>query len=506
MNLSIALVLSSSVLISATSSATVSVSAPTTLTATQDVAPLSGKVGKLVKGINGNLDAFEKLIADPGSDAKETWTRASALLDLAKEDHAKISSLYSSRFSPTHPDWVKVSTRLTKAKSDGDAFKARHVSGKKDKPKVDDKKPVAGTAPTKKLTGGLAYALKNASQSLDSFDRTLARAGNDKLGAWKAAKGELTEAGEALDKGERDHAGKFDTAHPQWAAMRARVETSGAALKSFYDAEVDGGGSSDDGSKKTGFEDAQSVVAASNPNRKSVDRAVWLILMETEKVRKLHGSEAMTSDVASSAGRAVDQAKRLHERLRASYGSVINKDSDQYLALCSEIETSERLASEMPALVKSYTAALEKREAEEKRAAEEAKRLTDAEQKARVESVQRARRQGARFPESHFSDAKLEKIANAAIAAEYAKWDVMRLQVTGPFKVRSEARIVKDVIEYGTYRYLLVEVAMRRKDGQAEVYSLKLRNTRQPDRSWGPLEVSGTFADSFRMLAENVGK
>lgn len=506
MKLSIALVVFCSVLFSVTSNAFVSASAPTTMTATQDVAPLSGKVGKLVKGINGNLDAFETLIADPGSNAKETWMRASALLDLASEDHAKISSLYSSRFNPTHPDWVKVSARLTKATSDGDAFKARHVSGKKDKPKVDDKKPVADTAPAKKLTGGLAYALKNANQSLDSFDRTLARAGNDTLGAWKAAKGELTEAGEALDKGERDHAGKFDTNHPQWAEVRARVETSEATLKSFYDAELDGGGSNEDGSKKTGFGDTQSVVSASNPNRKSVDRAVWLILMETEKVRKLHGTEAMTSDLASAAGRAVAQAKRLHERLQVSYGSIINKDSDQYLALCSEVETSERLAKEMPELVTIYSAALEKREAEEKRAAEEAKRLTDAEQKARVERVQRERRQRARFPESHFSDAKLEKVANAVIAAEYETWDVMRLQVTGPFKVRSEARIVKDVIEYGTYRYLLVEVAMRRKDGEAEVYSLKLRNTRQPDRSWGPFEVSGTFADSFRMLAKNVGK
>ncbi|MGK0434551.1 MAG: hypothetical protein ACJA0V_003708, partial [Planctomycetota bacterium] len=103
--------------------------------------------------------------------------------------------------------------------------------------------------------------MKKVAQSLDGFDKTLrrARAGKDKdkAGGYHAAKRGLAEAGEQHQKITRDHSGQFEVTHPQWVAMTTRMAKAKTDLQSFYDADIDGGGTKADGSKVTGYADAQ---------------------------------------------------------------------------------------------------------------------------------------------------------------------------------------------------------------------------------------------------------
>ncbi|MEE9392656.1 MAG: hypothetical protein V3W41_09140 [Planctomycetota bacterium] len=474
--------------------------------AAQEVTPLSGKVGRLVGGINETLTQFEALIVAPESDLKGTWTKAKDKLSQAEETHKTITNLYSSRFDAAHSDWVAVCARLKKAQADGTAFEARATGGEKKKPKVEVEKPASGGGKPAKLTGGVGHSLKKASESLDQFDKTLARAGKVKLGAWKVAKGQMAEAAKALSKGERDYSGKFDPAHPDWAAAKTRLKASEATLREFYKTKVDGGGTKEDGTKNTGYGDAQSIVPASNPNRRSVDRAICTILMETEKVRKIHSTRAMTSDLVDGAKLAVATAKKLQGRLESSYGSIINRKSDQFLALCAEVETCDVLAKETPALAAAYAIAEKEREAEEKRALEEAKRMSKVEYEAELAKRLKAEIESARFPKQIFENQELEKLARKTIIAHYSNQTLLKLQVRGGFKVKQEARIVENLVEYGTYRYLNADAAMLKKNGEVWVYRLKLRNTMNPDRIWGPQEVSGSFGWQYQMLRSNVEK
>lgn len=357
-----------------------------------------------------------------------------------------------------------------------------------------------------KLTGGLGRAFRRATEQLDQVDKMLRLAGKDKLGAWKAANSSCTDAADTVAKGERDYAGKPDLKHSSWVAVTARLKASQTMLQAYYDKEVEGGGTDKDGSKKSGYDDSQSVIAATSPNKKSVDRAIWKILMATESVKKIHAISGLTSDKVSVANRSVENAKSMHARLLSSYGSIINKESDQYRAICSEIETSEKLAKELPAMAKAFAKAEEAREAAEKLAKAEAKRLSKAEYDAALAKRRKATLEAARFPRRTFEDKSLEKLVRETITSHYSNQTLLRLQVDRGYVEKQEARIVGDLIEYGTYRYMRATVAMQRKNGQVWVFRLKLRNTRLVDRTWGPQEVSGSFAGQYQMLSVNVAK
>jgi hypothetical protein len=447
--------------------------------------------------MRGNLEKVEKILAAPGSRLKSAWRAAEGYLNAAEENHKTILARYSSSFDQKGAVWVKLETRLRAAQADGTAFKARIAAGGGAGPAAGTKPaPKAGTA---QLNSHVRSGMKKVAQSLDGFDKTLrrARAGKDKdkAGGYHAAKRGLAEAGEQHQKITRDHSGQFEVTHPQWVAMTTRMAKAKTDLQSFYDADIDGGGTKADGSKVTGYADAQSILPASNANRSSVDRAVQSLLSDTEAIRTAYATKDKKADLVARANRSLSNAKRSMSRLQGSYGSIINKESDEYLAVVSELEQAERRIGEMPAMLAADVKARDTRDAELKLRAQLARAQSKAEQKAADEARHEAAIDSARFPSFTHKNAKLNKVAAAVVAAFYKGQTIERLQIREPYEVLREARFKQGVVEFGTYRYLRLAVILRSGNGKAQIYDLSLRSTKQPKNAWGPLRMfAGQYA------------
>jgi len=467
-------------------------------------AELTGQAGSLARGVNSNLERFEKILASPGTRLKSALRAAEGYLEQAEEDHKKILSRYSSTFDQKSAAWVKLEARLRKAQADGKAFKVRVTTGKA--PGGANAKGGAKAAP--KLSSLAGYALKKVESSLDDFDKTMARRADfkDKGALFQAAKRDLGSANDQFSQLARDYAGQFDAGHPKVAAVTTRLAKAKTDLQAFYDAKVDGGGTKADGSKVTGYADAQSIVPANNPNRKSIDRIVLDLLRETESIRASYERKDKLPNQMDSVRRSLQNAARKMSRLQQSYGSMINKESVEYLALLNELKQAERRAGEIPAMVAADGKARAHREAEAKRLAE----LARAQSKAEQEAADKARLEAAidrvRFPSFKYKNAKLDKVATAVVRAFYKGQKIERLQVREPYEVLREARIKKSVIEFGTYRYLRLAVVLRGSDGVAKLYEVSMRNTQRPDGSWGPLVMYGGQYFDREIRTENIHK
>lgn len=471
-------------------------------------AELTGQAGSVAREVNSSLDRFDKILAAPGSRLKSAWRAAKGYLESAESNHKKILSRYSSRFDPKNAAWVKLEARLLKAQAAGKAFEARVAAGAGTGP-ASGAKPAPKAAPGAKLTGSAGYVLKKVVQSLSNFDKKLARADDykDKTALYRAAKRDLDEADEQHQKISRDFAGQFDLANAQWVSVTARLAKANTDLQAFYHAKVEGGGTNADGSKVTGYSDAQSIVPASSPNRGAVDSTVQYVLIETELIRGYYESKGKQANLMFTVSKCLKNAKSIMSGLQSSFGSIINKESAEYLAIVSEVAQAERRAGKIPALVAADVKARDMREADQKRRAQLARAQSKAEQAAAEKARLKAYIDSVRFPSFSYQNAKLNKVATAVILDFYKGQKIERLQVREPYEVLREARLKKKVVTFGTYRYLRLAMILRSADGKAQVYkNVSMRNTQQPNGTWGPLQMFGGQYYATEIRSENINK
>ena len=94
--------------------------------------------------------------------------------------------------------------------------------------------------------------------------------------------------------------------------LEKRLKKAQADGKAFQARLTSGGGAKADGSKVTGYADAQSILPANSPHRKSVDRVVFALLRETELIRSKNEVQGKLSNAMDAVNRTLRTYSHLH--------------------------------------------------------------------------------------------------------------------------------------------------------------------------------------------------